>query len=80
LQSLLYRLLQKVADLREQLRERRESGDQLMMENYELETKIKSLHKELIELKTTKTKLQLTLDEKLSKEKQLLEVGTQFDS
>lgn len=66
--------------MREQLRERRESGDQLMMENYELETKIKSLHKELIELKTTKTKLQLTLDEKLSKEKQLLEVGTQFDS
>lgn len=62
--------------MREQLRERREAGDQLMMENYELETKMKSLHKELIELKTTKTKLQLALDEKHDKEKQLLEVDT----
>lgn len=66
----------QVADLRDQLREQRETCDQLMMDNYKLETNSKTLQKDIIELKAAKTRLQLALDDKITKEQQYIQAGT----
>jgi hypothetical protein len=60
------------------VRERRETADKLLMDNYELETAVNTLQKDAVQLKSSKTSLQLELDAKYNKEQQLLQAGALF--